>query len=370
MEWPWRPPRLLVKTASQYFKDDLELENALFHPLAGAERWQENKAPRQLVLAYEREIPAPLKSQSTLKKLQDSLSKIRTGRWQVTVCALDEQDVSLFRRLPLQNSKVLTPLGELTLFPSELFVDLYGPIGDLRLAWARHVAAVRDAYEYNLEWSSDQWIWVTDGIFPLRLIERWPEPAWIDCALLSPHLVPLFRKPFTREDIVILDEDSTQTIDGALGQLEAILKETLGMPCQLRPVNFLPGAIEDTTGKLLGKDPQLEVLEELKSRAARCENAIEQKFFWEALKDKLHLTPQYEIGRYRVDFALERAKVAVEIDGQEYHSSPEQRERDYERENFLKGQGWEIVRFTAGQVNSDAGGCVRTLLMILMNRQT
>lgn len=60
------------------------------------------------------------------------------------------------------------------------------------------------------------------------------------------------------------------------------------------------------------------------------------------------VTPQYEIdipgdGMARLDLAYVLEKVAVEYDGEEFHSSPPQRERDVLRRQSLEQLGWTVV---------------------------
>lgn len=59
----------------------------------------------------------------------------------------------------------------------------------------------------------------------------------------------------------------------------------------------------------------------------------------------LKFETQYEIKPYRLDVAFLTDKVGLEIDGQNYHFSEEQIERDYLRDEFLvKVKGWKIER--------------------------
>ncbi len=46
---------------------------------------------------------------------------------------------------------------------------------------------------------------------------------------------------------------------------------------------------------------------------------------------------------YRLDLAYPRARIAVEYDGEEFHSSPEQRERDDARRAALRAAGWIVI---------------------------
>jgi hypothetical protein len=47
--------------------------------------------------------------------------------------------------------------------------------------------------------------------------------------------------------------------------------------------------------------------------------------------------------RYRVDLGYLRARIAVEYDGEEFHSSPEQREDDELRRSALRAAGWIVI---------------------------
>ena len=67
--------------------------------------------------------------------------------------------------------------------------------------------------------------------------------------------------------------------------------------------------------------------------------------------DLAELTLQYEVWAMghcvaRVDGAVPRLKLAVEIDGFEHHSTPEAFQRDRSRQNELVALGWTILRFT------------------------
>lgn len=61
--------------------------------------------------------------------------------------------------------------------------------------------------------------------------------------------------------------------------------------------------------------------------------------------------PQYWIviagvPTYRLDFAYPHARVVVEYDGEEFHSSPEQKAADHARRDWLRLRGWRVVVVT------------------------
>ena len=55
---------------------------------------------------------------------------------------------------------------------------------------------------------------------------------------------------------------------------------------------------------------------------------------------------QVPVSRYRLDFLVDKILV-VEVDGAAYHSSPEAIEMDKKRDDFLRGEGFEILRIPA-----------------------
>jgi very-short-patch-repair endonuclease len=99
---------------------------------------------------------------------------------------------------------------------------------------------------------------------------------------------------------------------------------------------------------------------------ALCESPIE-KSFWAAMQDFPELrefVPQVKVdgGRYRLDFGHELMRVAVELDGYEFHSSKEQFIKDRQRHRELEAMGWRVIRFAGSEIHADAPGCARQLV--------
>ena len=75
-----------------------------------------------------------------------------------------------------------------------------------------------------------------------------------------------------------------------------------------------------------------------------------------ALQD---LVPQYKVQGYRLDFAIPKVKLGIEVDGLAYHSGQDAFQKDRERQRQLEMQGWRILRFTAREVQYTPEQCVR-----------
>lgn len=72
---------------------------------------------------------------------------------------------------------------------------------------------------------------------------------------------------------------------------------------------------------------------------------------------------QYHVGNYYIDLAFPEIKLAIEADGEEFHSTGEQITRDISREIKLEKWGWRIVRFTGSEIHRDYELIVAKILL-------
>jgi very-short-patch-repair endonuclease len=88
---------------------------------------------------------------------------------------------------------------------------------------------------------------------------------------------------------------------------------------------------------------------------------IEQQFWqaWKRLRSNIKLTPEYPVGRYRIDFAYVPAKIAIELDGHATHSTPSAIAADRRRQRELERLGWRFIRFGGQEIYQDADACAR-----------
>ena len=103
---------------------------------------------------------------------------------------------------------------------------------------------------------------------------------------------------------------------------------------------------------------------ELKEKAERMrKNPTEaESAMWEMLKAKnldAKFRRQHIIGDYIVDFVCLDKQLVIEIDGG-YHSTPEQKELDKQRTDFLQSKGFSVLRFTNEEVigNTEETICI------------
>ncbi|MEK4799946.1 DUF559 domain-containing protein [Thermoactinomyces sp. FSL K6-2592] len=94
---------------------------------------------------------------------------------------------------------------------------------------------------------------------------------------------------------------------------------------------------------------------------AKAQSPIERRLY-NALKNKYKVKTQVPCGRYRIDIALPRYRIAIEADGRPYHSSKKQKAHDRKKTQYLQKNGWKVLRFTGSQIN---GKSLRYVLSII-----
>ncbi|MDK9702433.1 MAG: endonuclease domain-containing protein [Sulfuritalea sp.] len=101
-------------------------------------------------------------------------------------------------------------------------------------------------------------------------------------------------------------------------------------------------------------------------RSARI-GATPHDLLWEAVSRRFPAArreyPNVVPGRkFRLDIALPDRRLAIEVDGWEWHGKHKgDFERDRQRQNLLTIHGWRILRFTAGQIQKEIDAVLATL---------
>jgi very-short-patch-repair endonuclease len=84
-----------------------------------------------------------------------------------------------------------------------------------------------------------------------------------------------------------------------------------------------------------------------------------ERRLWEALrKVDAHIRRQAPIGNFIVDFACHSRRLVVEVDGEIHERLDEVVLRDFERAEWLRSQGYRVVRFTNRRVDEDVAAVV------------
>ncbi len=82
------------------------------------------------------------------------------------------------------------------------------------------------------------------------------------------------------------------------------------------------------------------------------------KLLWDAVSGRWpEAVKEYspiEGRRFRIDIAFVKQKIAIEVDGWEFHGKYKSAHaKDRKRQNLLVQHGWRVLRFTAGEIFSD-----------------
>jgi very-short-patch-repair endonuclease len=99
-------------------------------------------------------------------------------------------------------------------------------------------------------------------------------------------------------------------------------------------------------------------------RARRLRSAMkpaEQKLWAELRKLDVHFRRQAPLGRYIADFACHAKKLVIEVDGEVHERLADVALRDHERSEWLRGQGYTVLRFANRQVDADISGVVEAV---------
>ena len=91
----------------------------------------------------------------------------------------------------------------------------------------------------------------------------------------------------------------------------------------------------------------------------------ERKLWYEFLKDlPLTIKRQKIIDNYIVDFYCFEKRIIIEIDGGQ-HYTPDGKEKDLQRDDFLTKQGYIVLRYTDNEINNNFEGVCQDLLFKL-----
>lgn len=70
---------------------------------------------------------------------------------------------------------------------------------------------------------------------------------------------------------------------------------------------------------------------------------------------------QHPIGPFIVDFVCLEAKLVIEVDGGQ-HADPEEARRDVGRTQWLRNEGYRVLRFWNNELLQNSAGVLQTIL--------
>jgi very-short-patch-repair endonuclease len=70
--------------------------------------------------------------------------------------------------------------------------------------------------------------------------------------------------------------------------------------------------------------------------------------------NSIHYEHELPCGRYFIDLALEKQKIALEIDGKQ-HEYLDRKASDAKKDKFLVDNGWRVYRIKWKSINNESG---------------
>lgn len=158
----------------------------------------------------------------------------------------------------------------------------------------------------------------------------------------------------------------------ALGKLvfERIEDEECWFASNMADYIEFPESVESLRSDL---ENELNVHRIARSLYLRRESPLEGQFIKDIVADwpaiVAELEAQAQVGKYRLDFAHKKTKVAIELDGYTYHGRDAAFRHDRERDRWLSAQGWTVLRFHGDEVRENGRKIVGEVRSMIWKRQ-
>ena len=68
---------------------------------------------------------------------------------------------------------------------------------------------------------------------------------------------------------------------------------------------------------------------------------------------------------YIIDFAIPDKKIAIECDGEMWHTSKKSRRKDRHKDYKLRREGWTVIRLWGYEIKSDVERCINKIKQLI-----
>lgn len=131
---------------------------------------------------------------------------------------------------------------------------------------------------------------------------------------------------------------------------EAISQELLAV--ETKAERRFNKAVERIKKQVKNFEEYQKPIEIAKTRVERYASIPEAMVAIELVRLKYGIIPQQEVGRYKVDFAIPKHKLVVEVDGELFHRKDKNKEREAIIQ-FALGLEWKIIHIPAELISND-----------------
>jgi very-short-patch-repair endonuclease len=120
------------------------------------------------------------------------------------------------------------------------------------------------------------------------------------------------------------------------------------------------------------RDRSVAPVNKIRARAMRSNPTDAERKLWWQLRHRLaspasHFRRQVHLGGYIVDFANQRLKIVIEIDGGQHAA---QMKRDAKRMKFLESEGYRVLRFWNNDVLANIDGVLEVIQSLILPTPT
>lgn len=104
-------------------------------------------------------------------------------------------------------------------------------------------------------------------------------------------------------------------------------------------------------------------------REPRFDSPAEERFWRRANRLRsMGMVGQHRIAGYRVDFAIPKKRIVIEIDGYGYHTGRRKFAADAIRQRRIQKAGWTVIRLSGADVYRSVKECEKDVIAIMKAR--
>lgn len=123
-------------------------------------------------------------------------------------------------------------------------------------------------------------------------------------------------------------------------------------------------------GKIMSKDkasrikpPEEEAVQPWQTRLTSLEQTMAKTIV--AMQIPFKTWMQFPLGRYKSDFAIPALKLAIECDGEYWHTQPQAQAHDQKRDSELSKYGWTVLRFAERHIKENIEEVKKTISVVV-----
>lgn len=104
----------------------------------------------------------------------------------------------------------------------------------------------------------------------------------------------------------------------------------------------------------------------IKQQFLKADTSIEKKMKEALRRNGLKFEEQYNLdNKFLIDIAIPELKIAIECDGEYWHSLPRNQHVDKQKQIHCDKYGWQLLRFTDKEINTKLDDCINIIFNMI-----